>query len=85
MDSEVVARLLDGRARDQALGRLTPREREVLSLMAEGRSNAAIAAHLVVSEKAISKHIANIFLKLDLAPSEDDNRRVMAVLTYLNP
>jgi DNA-binding NarL/FixJ family response regulator len=85
MDAEVVARLLDGRARDQALGRLTAREREVLSLMAEGRSNAAIAAHLVVSEKAVSKHIANIFLKLDLAQSEDDNRRVMAVLAYLNP
>jgi DNA-binding NarL/FixJ family response regulator len=85
MDSEVVARLLDGRARDRALGRLTPREREVLSSMAEGRSNAAIAAKLVVSEKAVSKHIANIFLKLDLAPSDDDNRRVMAVLAYLNP
>jgi DNA-binding NarL/FixJ family response regulator len=85
MDSEVVARLLDGRARDRALGRLTPRERDVLGSMAEGRSNAAIAAHLIVSEKAVSKHIANIFLKLDLAPSEDDNRRVLAVLAYLSP
>jgi DNA-binding NarL/FixJ family response regulator len=85
MDSEVIARLLDGRARDRALGRLTPRERDVLGLMAEGRSNAAIAAHLIVSAKAVSKHIANIFLKLDLVPSEDDNRRVMAVLAYLNP
>jgi DNA-binding NarL/FixJ family response regulator len=52
--------------------------------VAEGRSNAAVAGRLVVSEKAVSKHIANIFLKLDLAPSDDDNRRVMAVLAYLN-
>jgi DNA-binding NarL/FixJ family response regulator len=63
---------------------LTPREREVLALMAEGRSNAAVAGELVVSEKAVSKHIANIFMKLDLAPSDDDNRRVKAVLAYLN-
>jgi DNA-binding NarL/FixJ family response regulator len=84
MDPEVVAQLVSGRERDAAMRRLTPREREVLSLMAEGRSNAAIAAALVVSEKAISKHIANIFLKLDLPPSDDDNRRVMAVLAFLN-
>lgn len=84
MDPEVVSQLLTKRARDELLGQLTPREREVLALMAEGRSNAAVAAGLVVSEKAVSKHIANIFLKLDLAPSEDDNRRVMAVLAYLN-
>jgi DNA-binding NarL/FixJ family response regulator len=64
--------------------RLTPREREVLALMAEGRSNASIAAALVVSEKAVSKHIANIFLKLDLPPTDDHNRRVMAVLAFLN-
>jgi DNA-binding NarL/FixJ family response regulator len=84
MDPEVVSQLLDKRARDEPLGRLTPREREVLALIAEGRSNAAVAAGLVVSEKAVSKHIANIFMKLDLAPSDDDNRRVMAVLAYLN-
>jgi DNA-binding NarL/FixJ family response regulator len=84
LDPEVVSQLVASRERDDAMRRLTPREREVLGLMAEGRSNAAIAAALVVSEKAISKHIANIFLKLDLAPSDDDNRRVMAVLAYLN-
>jgi DNA-binding NarL/FixJ family response regulator len=84
MDPEVVSQLVIGRERDHAMRRLTPREREVLALMAEGRSNAAIAAALVVSEKAVSKHIANIFLKLDLPPSDDDNRRVMAVLAFLN-
>ena len=68
MDPEVVSQLLAKRARDVPLGRLTPREREVLALMAEGRSNAAVAAGLVVSEKAVSKHIANIFMKLDLPP-----------------
>jgi DNA-binding NarL/FixJ family response regulator len=83
MDPDVVSELLAKRARDEQIGRLTGREREVLALLAEGRSNAAVAARLVVSEKAVSKHIANIFMKLDLAPSEDDNRRVMAVLTYL--
>jgi DNA-binding NarL/FixJ family response regulator len=84
MDPEVVSQLVMGRARDDAVRSLTPREREVLKLMAEGRSNAAIASALVVSEKAVSKHIANIFLKLGLPPSDDDNRRVMAVLTFLN-
>jgi DNA-binding NarL/FixJ family response regulator len=84
MDPEVVSQLLAKRARDEPLGRLTPREREVLALMAEGRSNAAVASSLVVSEKAVSKHIANIFMKLDLPPSDDDNRRVLAVLTFLN-
>jgi DNA-binding NarL/FixJ family response regulator len=84
MDPEVVSQLLAKRARNEQVGRLTPREREVLALMAEGRSNAAVAARLVVSEKAVSKHIANIFMKLDLVPSDDDNRRVMAVLTYLD-
>lgn len=84
MDPEVVAQLLDRRSGHEPIGRLTRREREVLSLMAEGRSNSAIASALVVTEKAVSKHIANIFLKLDLAPSDDDNRRVMAVLAYLD-
>jgi DNA-binding NarL/FixJ family response regulator len=84
MDPEVVSQLLVNRARDEQLGRLTPREHEVLALMAEGRSNAAVSGALVISEKAVSKHIANIFMKLDLPPSEDDNRRVMAVLAYLN-
>jgi DNA-binding NarL/FixJ family response regulator len=84
MDPEVIADLLGGRAADQPLARLTRREREVLALMAEGRSNAALAAALVVTEKAVSKHIASIFMKLDLPPSDDHNRRVMAVLAYLN-
>ncbi|MBO0728327.1 MAG: response regulator transcription factor [Acidimicrobiaceae bacterium] len=84
MDPEVVSRLLESRARHEPLERLTRREREVLALMAEGRSNAAIASSLVVTEKAVSKHIASIFMKLDLAPSEDDNRRVRAVLAFLD-
>jgi DNA-binding NarL/FixJ family response regulator len=81
VDPEVVAQLL-GRRRDP-LQRLTPREREVLALMAEGRSNAAIARELVVSEAAVAKHIANILHKLDLPPATEDHRRVRAVLTYL--
>jgi DNA-binding NarL/FixJ family response regulator len=81
VDPEVVAQLL-GRRRDP-LTRLTPREREVLALIAEGRSNAAVARQLVVSEAAVAKHIANILLKLDLPPDADDHRRVRAVLTFL--
>jgi DNA-binding NarL/FixJ family response regulator len=84
MDPEVISQLLARRARDEPLRRLTPREREVLALMAEGRTNAGIAARLVVTEKAVSKHINNIFTKLDLYRGGDDNRRVLAVLTYLN-
>ena len=84
MDPEVVSQLLARHARDEPLGRLTPREREVLALMAEGRTNAGIATRLVVTEKAVSKHINNIFTKLNLYPAGDDNRRVLAVLTYLN-
>lgn len=84
MDPEVVTQLLAKRAKDVPLSRLTGREREVLAFIAEGRSNAAVAAGLVVSEKAVSKHIGNIFMKLDLPPSDDDNRRVLAVLAYLN-
>ena len=84
MDPEVISQLLVRRGRDESLRRLTPREREVLTLMAEGRTNAGIATRLVVTEKAVSKHINNIFTKLDLYPGGDDNRRVLAVLTYLN-
>ncbi|MEV4345895.1 response regulator transcription factor [Actinoplanes sp. NPDC049596] len=81
MDPEVVARLLE---RNRPLDVLTAREREVLGEMAAGRSNAAIAGRLFVTEKAVSKHINNIFTKLGLPPSEDDNRRVLAVLAYLD-
>jgi DNA-binding NarL/FixJ family response regulator len=84
MDTEVVTKLLGRRAREESLGRLSARERDVLELMAEGRSNSAIAQRLFVTEKAVSKHSTSIFSKLDLAPSDDDNRRVLAVLTYLN-
>jgi DNA-binding NarL/FixJ family response regulator len=84
MDPEVVAQLLTRHAGDHPLATLTPREREVLELMAEGRSNAAIAARMFVTDKAISKHTNNIFAKLGLPQSEDDNRRVLAVLAYLN-
>ena len=84
MDTEVVAKLLGRHAREEPIGRLSAREREVLGLMAEGRSNIAIAQRLFVTEKAVSKHTASIFAKLGLAPSDDDNRRVLAVLAYLN-
>jgi DNA-binding NarL/FixJ family response regulator len=84
MDPEVVYQLLARHARDEPLDRLTPREREVLGLMAEGLTNAGIATRLFVTEKAVSKHIGNIFTKLDLYPADDGNRRVLAVLTYLN-
>ena len=84
MDSEVVSKLLGRRSRDEPITRLTAREREVLELMAEGRSNSAIAQRLYISEKAVGKHSTNIFAKLDLAPSNDDNRRVLAVLAFLN-
>jgi DNA-binding NarL/FixJ family response regulator len=84
MDSEVVTKLLGRAARQEPLTRLSAREREVLELMAEGRSNSAIAQRLFVTEKAVSKHSTSIFAKLDLAPSDDDNRRVLAVLAYLN-
>ena len=84
LDAEVVSQLLAKNARKEPLSALTPREREVLGLMAEGRTNAAIASRLVVTEKAVAKHTNNIFSKLGLPPSDDDNRRVLAVLTYLN-
>ncbi|MEU7527096.1 response regulator transcription factor [Saccharothrix sp. NPDC042600] len=81
VDPEVVRQLLS-RRRDP-LDRLSPREREVLSLLAEGLSNTAIARRLVVSEAAVGKHVGNILAKLDLPPDDDTNRRVLAVLTYL--
>jgi DNA-binding NarL/FixJ family response regulator len=83
LDPEVVAGLVAGAGREQPLERLTPREREVLTLMAEGRSNAAIAQRLVITERAVAKHTASISVKLGLQPSDDDNRRVLAVLAYL--
>jgi DNA-binding NarL/FixJ family response regulator len=83
MDPDVIAALLARRSADQPLTTLTPREREVLSLMAEGRSNGAIASRMFVTEKAISKHSNNIFNKLGLEQSDEDNRRVLAVLAYL--
>ncbi|MBW1600040.1 response regulator transcription factor [Streptomyces sp. JJ38] len=83
LDPEVVAQLL-GRSRKQdVLAGLTPREREVLGLMAEGRTNGAIARQLVVSDGAVEKHVSNIFMKLGLAQSDGDHRRVLAVLRYL--
>jgi DNA-binding NarL/FixJ family response regulator len=83
LDPEVVSQLLAASRRGDALGDLTHRERDVLALMAEGRSNSAIAAILVVSERAVEKHVSNIFSKLGLAPSDADHRRVLAVLRYL--
>ena len=82
LDPEVVATVM-ARQRDEPVDRLTPREREVLALMAEGRSNAAIAARLSVTEKAVAKHINSIFTKLDLPMDDDDHRRVRAVLAWL--
>jgi DNA-binding NarL/FixJ family response regulator len=84
MDPEVVSKLLGRRSFEGPITRLSGREREVLALMAEGRSNTAIAQRLFVTEKAVSKHTTSIFTKLNLAPSEDDNRRVLAVLAFLN-
>ena len=84
MDPEVVTKLLGRRSRDEPISRLSGREREVLELMAEGRSNTAIAQRLYISEKAVSKHTTSIFTKLGLAADQDDNRRVLAVLAYLN-
>jgi len=83
MDPEVIARLLARNTGDTGIAALSPREREVLALMAEGRSNAAIGQRLVITERAVAKHTASIFTKLGLQPSDDDNRRVLAVLAYL--
>ncbi|MFH0175406.1 LuxR C-terminal-related transcriptional regulator [Streptomyces cacaoi] len=86
MDPQVIQQLLARRSGDGQgpVDRLTPREREVMELMAQGRSNAAIAGKLVVTERAVAKHTANIFVKLGLEVSDDDNRRVLAVLAYLD-
>jgi DNA-binding NarL/FixJ family response regulator len=83
LDPEVVARLVGRRRREDPLSVLSPREREVLGHMAEGRSNHGIAEALVVTERAVEKHVTSIFTKLNLPPAEDDHRRVLAVLTYL--
>jgi DNA-binding NarL/FixJ family response regulator len=85
LDPEVVTQLFGAARRVDGLGSLTARERDVLALMAEGRSNGAIAGTLVISERAVEKHVANIFSKLGLAPSDADHRRVLAVLRYLEP
>jgi DNA-binding NarL/FixJ family response regulator len=84
LDPEVVAQLVARSTRQDPLDRLTPREREVLSLMAEGRSNQTIAKMLVISDGAVEKHVSNVFTKLDLPPAGPDNRRVLAVLRWLN-
>ena len=84
MDPEVIQQMLARKVRDERLTALSPREREVLECLAQGRSNAGIAGELYVSEKAVAKHIGNIFIKLDLPPSESDNRRVLAVIAYLD-
>jgi DNA-binding NarL/FixJ family response regulator len=85
LDPEVVAHLLGRRRRDDPLDALTPREREVLALMAEGRSNRAIAEELVVTDRAVEKHVTNIFDKLSLPPAPEDHRRVLAVIAFLHP
>ncbi|MEO5664385.1 MAG: response regulator transcription factor [Nocardioides sp.] len=83
LDPEVVSHLLAAHRHRDALAELTPRELDVLALMAEGRSNTAVAGGLAVSERAVEKHVTNIFAKLDLPPSSGDHRRVLAVLRYL--
>ena len=83
LDPEVVSQLVGRARRDDPLDALTPREREVLELMAEGRSNNAIAEHMVVTERAVEKHVTSIFGKLGLAPAPEDHRRVLAVLAFL--
>jgi DNA-binding NarL/FixJ family response regulator len=83
LDPEVVGRMLRPDPRDEAIALLTPREREVLALMAEGRTNVGIAKRLYLSERTVETHVANILAKLDLASSEEDHRRVLAVVAYL--
>jgi DNA-binding NarL/FixJ family response regulator len=83
LDPEVVSQLVGRARRDDPIDELTPREREVLGLMAEGRSNNAIAEHMTVTERAVEKHVTSIFGKLGLAPAPEDHRRVLAVLAFL--
>jgi DNA-binding NarL/FixJ family response regulator len=83
LDPEVVSQLLGRRRRDDPLEEISPREREVLELMAEGRSNRAIAEEMVITDRAVEKHVTSIFGKLGLAPAAGDHRRVLAVLAYL--
>ena len=83
LDPEVVSQMLGRRRAEDPLVELTPREREVLALMAEGRSNQAIADALVISERAVEKHVTSIFAKLELPPAAEDHRRVLAVLAFL--
>jgi DNA-binding NarL/FixJ family response regulator len=83
LDPEVVAQLVGRARRDDPLAELTPREREVMELMAEGRSNNAIAAQMIVTERAVEKHVTSIFGKLGLPPAPEDHRRVLAVLAFL--
>jgi DNA-binding NarL/FixJ family response regulator len=85
LDPEVIRHLLRASRRGDSLATLTPREREVLSLLAQGRSNTAIAESLTISPRVVEKHVASIFAKLGLAPSDNDNRRVIAALKYLEP
>jgi DNA-binding NarL/FixJ family response regulator len=84
LDPEVVTQLLGASRRAGSISTLSPREKEVLSLMAEGRTNAAIAGDLTISEGAVERHVTNIFLKLDLPASQTDHRRILAVLRYLD-
>ena len=83
IDAQVVSQLISRTRRQQPIAALSPREREVLGLMAEGRSNTAIAEELVITQRAVEKHVKNIFQKLQLAPADTDHRRVLAVLRYL--
>jgi DNA-binding NarL/FixJ family response regulator len=83
LDPEVVSQMLGRRRAEDPLAALSPREREVLGLMAEGRSNQAIAEALTISERAVEKHVTSIFVKLELAPAAEDHRRVLAVLAFL--
>lgn len=84
LDPKVVSQLLSaGDAADDPLAELTPREREVIALVAEGRSNKGIGQRLFISERAVQKHVTSIFMKLGLPPSDDDHRRILAVLAYV--
>ena len=86
LDPQVVSQLLTkGRSADDSLNLLTPREREVIELVAEGRSNKGIGERLVITERAVQKHVTSIFMKLDLQQSDDDHRRILAVLAYMAP